>query len=98
MKPLLCSPYSTPKESKFHAKVVTGVEVSYDYDSNYWQDSQKTPHKGIMMLSGGFGVEYGEHRSGSILFGMDFLYMLRATTAQAYYLTPSAAIYALYNF
>lgn len=89
--------YSLPK-SKYHFKSILGLEVSYDYESSVYNDSKEITTKKIGMLSGGFGVEWGRRAHDTILFGVDFLYLLRATSDEVYRITPSAAIYALYNF
>lgn len=89
--------YSLP-DSNYHFKTIVGFEVSYEYDSDYYQQSLDTNSKALLMLSGGFGVEWGKRESDSIVFGVDFLYMFRVTTADEYRIMPSAAVYALYNF
>ena len=84
--------------SKVYFKSVVGFETSVDYDSEHYQNSQKSAYQAIGMLSGGFGFEWGSRKRDYIVVGIDFLYLARATTAPEYIITPSAAAYIFYNF
>jgi len=90
------------KTNYFHLKSVVGAEYSYSYDfekDSYGDGSHS--YKNIdkeAIASGGFGLEIGYLKRGSILVGMDMLYIFTYDFENSYKINPSVAIYLQYNY
>ena len=87
------------KSGYFKFKTLVGTEGTYDYSYNrYYNHESSTDIASFGIVSGGFGFEFGERKRGSLMYGIDALYMFRYDAENDYGIYPSMAIYMGYNF